>query len=113
MICDLAEYYHILNYKELPPSLVAVLVIGLPDNSRIKMQLSGQKLTLDQTLLALLVDNFRLYMWAKGGKKRGKKPKSIYEELTKEEEKKEELMSFETIEEYEAFMARKRAKYNG
>ena len=107
MVCDLAEYYHILNYKELSPELVAVLVIGLPDNSRVKMKLSGQKLTLEESLLALLLDDFRTYIWARS-KRRGSRPKSIYKELTKDKEPKEELMTFETPEEYEAFMREKR-----
>lgn len=87
--------------------MVAVLAIGLPDYSRVKMKLSGQKITLDQSLLALLLDNFRMYVWAKG-RKRGAKPKSIYQELTKDHAPREELMSFETPEEYESFMMEKR-----
>jgi len=40
LICDLAETYHIFNYRELPPSLAATLSVGLKDDSRIKKEVA-------------------------------------------------------------------------
>ena len=41
LICDLAETYHIFDYRSLPVQLVATLSVGLRDNSRIKMRAAG------------------------------------------------------------------------
>ena len=35
MICDLAETYHIFNYRQLPVEMVAVFVWGLPEKARV------------------------------------------------------------------------------
>lgn len=102
IICDLAETYHVLNYQELPPDLVATLVIGLPDSSRIKRKLTKKKTTMEAELLALIVDLMATYMWSRSGRK-GTKPPSIYKILTKEDKEKDELEAFDSIEEYEAW----------
>lgn len=109
IICDLAETYHILDYKELSPNLVAILVIGLGDNSRIKKKLAKKTTTLEQELLALITDLIVTFMWARSGKK-GAKPPSIYKILTENEEK-EELEAFESPEDYEAWRASKEEKW--
>lgn len=91
-----------LNYKELSPSLVATLTLGLRDESRIKKKISGQKLTLDQSLMALIVDELNMLLWQRS-KKRGKKPKSVYKTLTEPPKEKEELKVFTSPEDYEAW----------
>lgn len=114
MICDLAETYHIYNYEDLPPYKVAVLVFGLKDNSRTKMKLSGQVLTVEQSLLAMILDELRFQSWTyskdahKGGSYKGK---SVYKTLCGENEEdnsksigKNDLVSFATVEEYEAYV---------
>lgn len=113
MVCDLAETYHIYNYEELPPSQVGVLLFGLRDNSRTKMFLNGQKLTLEQTLLAMLVDDLNFIAWTKtkDAQHKRNRPKSVLDALTKEKETmKDELMSFGSVAEYEAYMQAKRGK---
>ena len=107
MICDLAETYGILQYQDLPPSLVASLVVGLRDDSRVKMKLSGTKLTMEQTLLALILDGINLILWGRS-KKHGAKPKSAYKILTEEKKPKDELKAFTSPEDYEAWVKRKR-----
>lgn len=107
MICDLAETYGIFNYQEMPPRLVASLVVGLRDNSRVKMKLAGTRLTMDQMLLALILDSINLLRWGRNGK-RGAKPKSAYKLLTEDKKPKDELKAFRSPEEYEAWMKRKR-----
>lgn len=116
VVCDLAETYHILDYKGLPPSLVATLVVGLDENSRIKRKISGAKLTLEQTLLAVIADgiNTRIWQQTKDGQKNKNRPESIYKKLMGlDKTKKKELNSFETIEEYEKWYSEKMRKYNG
>ena len=41
LICDLAETYHIYDYRSLPVKLVATLSAGLRDDSRIKLKAAG------------------------------------------------------------------------
>lgn len=111
MICDLAETYGIYDYKAEKPSLIATLAVGLPESSRIMRKFSGLSLTIDQMLLAMIEDSLNGLIWGLGGKKHSKKPKSIFKMLMNPNEKKDELMSFRTPEEYEAWMARKKEQW--
>ena len=94
------------------PSLIATLAVGLPESSRIKRKYSGTDLTIEQMLLALLVDGVNILIWQRGGSKKNKKPSSVFKKLTEKKKPKDELMSFRSPEEYEAWMARKREKWN-
>lgn len=108
MICDFAETYHIFNYKELSPCLVATLLFGLRDDSRVKMHISETKITVEQTLWAIMADALQFIAWSKTTEaKHGKyKNKSILKILRGEyEEEKDDLMSFESIEEYLDYMS--------
>lgn len=89
----MASEYGVFDYTELKPSLAATLAAGLPKNSRVKMKLSGQKLTTDQTLLALILDDMNLMLWIKN-RRRGSRPKSAYKLLTEEPKPKDELIKF-------------------
>ena len=93
------------------PSLIATLAAGLPDTSRVMRKISGVSLTLDQVLLASILDSLNGLIYGLSRKK-GKKPKSITEQLLNRDKKqKDELMSFRTAEEYEKWMQRKREKW--
>lgn len=74
------------------------------------MKLSGQVLTIEQTLLAMMVDELRFQSWTHSKEAHKGKPykaKSVYKALIGEyKTDKEDLQSFETIEEFEAYMAR-------
>ena len=87
LICDLAETYQIYNYRQLPPATVAIFAIGLRDDSRIKMKLSGAKVPPNILLLSGIVDRLNLLLWTKTeDAKRGRnKPKSILDELYNKE----------------------------
>lgn len=68
-------------------------------------------LTVDQMLLAMLVDSLNGLIYGLS-KKKGKKPQRITELLmNKDKKKKDELMSFRTAEDYEKWMKRKREKW--
>ena len=101
LICDLAETYHLFNYRELSSRLVATLCFGLRDDSRVKMKLSGSKITLTQTLMARMVDELSFQSWAqtKDGQKNRNRPESVLKALT--EEKQDETVSFITVEDFE------------
>ena len=102
MICDLAETYHLFNYKEYPPLLVGTLVFGLKDDSRTKLFLSDQKQSLDRILFARMVDELSFLSWAnsKDGQKNRNRPKSVLQTLLGIE-KKEEYATFDTYEEFQ------------
>lgn len=107
MICDLAETYHLFDYRGLSPSKVAILLLGLRDNSRTKMKMSGAKITIEQMLLAIIADGIQFLGWTKTkDAKHGKyKQKSILKTLQGEYDKpKDDLISFKTVEEYEEYM---------
>ena len=101
-----------MDYKEVRPSVVATLAVGLPESSRIKRKFSGINLTIEQMLLAMLVDGVNISIWQRGGAKKSRKPMSIFNKLTEKDKPKDELMSFRSPEEYEAWMARKREIWN-
>ncbi len=110
LTCDLAETYHVLNWRELPLSLAATLSVGLRDDSRIKKKISGVKLSLSEMLGALTTDILNLILWTKtkDGQKNRNKPKSLFKKLMDlDKEKKDELMSFSTPEEFEEWRSRK------
>ena len=102
LICDFAQYYHIFNYRELPPFLAGVLASGLPEASRIKMELNNQVLTPTQLLIALAVDQLSYILWTKtkDGEKGRNRPNSIVQ-IFENTKKKSETQGFETPEEFE------------
>lgn len=91
MICDLAETYHIFNYRELPPILVATLVTGLRADSRLKMSLTGMKVPVETMIQAMICDAVHLLLWkdTSDGRANRNRPKSLYKTLTEEPEPKE------------------------
>ncbi|MDG4868758.1 DUF5361 domain-containing protein, partial [Guyparkeria sp. 1SP6A2] len=63
LICDLAETYHIFDYRQLPVNMVAVFSYGLKDDSRIKMIMNDQNISLENLLLAGISDKVGLLLW--------------------------------------------------
>lgn len=101
LICDFAEVYHVLNIYELPPKQAAVLCMGLRNESRVKMHLSGSKLTLEQMLYARMADELAFLSWAKtkDGQKNRNRPKSIFKALISD--KSDDTVSFLTTEDFD------------
>lgn len=106
LMCDLAETYHIYDYRQLPASKVAVFSLGLKDNSRIKKLLSNQMVDIDRLLLAGISDKLSYLLWSKtkDGAKGRNKPKSILEMLT-EPKKQSNQLAFHSGEEFEQMRA--------
>lgn len=82
-ICDMAETYHIYDYRGVPCKTLGTLAAGLRDDSRIKMEMGGVKAGLDTLLLANILDNIHLLIWmqTEDGAKGRNKPKSIADKL--------------------------------
>ena len=87
LICDFAETYHIYDYKRLPLTTAAAFAVGLRDDSRIKMKLSGTVVTSEVQLLAAAVDRLSLLVWAqtKDAQYGRNRPKSVVELFSKKE----------------------------
>ena len=103
VICDLAETYHVLDYRVLPLKTVAALASGLRENSRIRMKLSGLRVSTDTMLAAATVDRLSMLVWArtKDGENNRNKPESILDKLTADTTKSdEEYIAFDSPEEY-------------
>ncbi len=103
LICDFAEFYHIYNIYEYPPIYIATLAIGLRDNSRIKLKLLGLRVDLEMLLLAHIVDNTAMNIWAKtkDAKNNINRPQSFVELLSKKKESKEKAREFNSGEDFE------------
>lgn len=87
--------------------MVATLLFGLRDNSRVKMHVSESKLTIEQTLLAVIADAVQFLAWTKTKEaKHGRYDrKSILKTLNGDyEHDRDDYESFETIEEFEEYM---------
>ena len=103
LICDLAETYHIYDYKQLPLTKVAVFAIGLKNNSRIKMKMSGQLVPMETLLLAGISDRLSILMWrqTQDGQKGRNMPVMILDALTLRKSKESDVIVFSSGEDYE------------
>ncbi len=103
LICDFAETYHILNYRELPPTTAGVLACGLRDNSRIKLKMADVKVSLEDILLATIADKLenQMYQYAKAhGAKNIGEPESILKRIQGEQKEESSLEAFESGEDF-------------
>ena len=88
-ICDMAEVYHILDWRSVPPLTLATLVTGLGPNSRIGMKALGVNAPFDSILLARILDdlNLILWSWSKDAKNGINMPESYADKLTGKKQK--------------------------
>ena len=100
--CDLAETYHIYDYRALPPTRVALFSIGLRENSRIKMKISGTNYPLETMLTACIGDRLSILVWSKtkDGEKNRNRPKQIVGQMLGKQEEKE-VLTFKSAEKFE------------
>jgi len=103
LICDLAETYGIFDMESLPVQTVATLSIGLRGDSRIKLAAAGRKVGTTDALLATIADYLAMIFWTKtkDGQKGRNRPKSIREALENGNKKDNEIVGFESVEEFE------------
>lgn len=105
LVCDLAETYHIYDYRSLPARQAATFAAGLRQNARIIKKLNGQKVDTDTMLLALIADELAILAWqnTKDGQHGRNRPKSILTAITAEEEKTTPAPTFESPEDFKAW----------
>ena len=107
LICDLAETYHIFDYRSLPVKLAATLSAGLRDDSRIKLKAAESAVGLETIILAVIADNLTL-LRASMGKDKAKP--FLFTDAINSEKKKEKAKGFKTVEEFEAALKRIRGE---
>lgn len=102
MICDLAETYHIYDYKAYPMEYIATLCCGLSSNSRIIKKINNQEYNLEDLMLINIVDKLSLIWWSKtaDGQHNRNRPKLIAEILNGNKESVKQ-MSFKNADDFE------------
>ena len=103
LVCDMAETYHIFDYRALPLFLAARLACGLRENSRSKMRLAGNRIELRDALLAAILDRVSFLAWAqpRDGQKNRNRPASILDRLMHEPDEREAPVVYAGGEEFE------------
>ena len=99
--CDMAETYqiYVIDWYDppFPISFLADLAQGLDENSRIKKKIINRKLTLTESLQAIMIDKLSILIWqkTKDGAKGRNIPESLYRKLEGlDKDAKDELQSF-------------------
>lgn len=108
LICDLAETYGVYDYRALPVETLATLCVGLRDNSRIKMKLSGMAITPELLIEAIIADRLGTLVWinSKDGENGRNFPESIAAKLLGEDRRENDIEAFDTAEAFEDAWAR-------
>lgn len=102
LICDMAETYHVFNWRELPLRTAAILANGLHQDSRCFRKMNGQKLRSDEYVNLAILDELRVLVWlnTKDAAKGKNQPESILKNMLEPKNKK--VTGFRTAEEFEA-----------
>ena len=107
LICDFAQYYHVLGLRALPLSLAATLAAGLPPESRCMRRLAGLNCSPELMLVARISDDLHKWLWWHSKEKQaGEKPPFSMLEQMLGRKKQHACRGFESG---EAFMAALRA----
>lgn len=103
-ICDMAEYYHIFDWRALPVRTVATLACGFPYGSRTNRAALGIKVSFGDLLAAAAVDRLSILVWeqTKDGQKGRNKPKMLVESLLSSQGQNRENETYDTPEAFEA-----------
>ncbi|WP_448861695.1 DUF5361 domain-containing protein [Dorea sp.] len=103
LLCDLAETYHIYDYRSLPLHMVGIFACGLREDSRIMMKVMGVKVNTIQTLLALIADNTRLIAWLQSsdGEKGINRPKLLLAMMSEEKYSENNIETFENGQQFD------------
>ena len=108
LICDLAETYHIYDYRSLPLKTVATLSAGLRDDSRIKLKAAEASVGLDTVILAAIADNLTMLRAGMSSKNKGEP--FLFSEALQGERKSKKIKGFNTSAEFEAALKRIRGE---
>ena len=101
MICDLAEVYHIYDYKSLPATLVAIFACGLERGARVWKKLNGGS-DFDLELKVAAYDCLRLLVWLNSSDAQEgiNRPTPLYQTLFGKQEENDTAKKFATPEDF-------------
>ena len=107
LMCDLAETYHIYDYRSLSTRMAAVFSCGLRENSRIKLAMSDTRYPLETVLSVLTFDAVNWIRWAQSKLAHDGRdpPERIYDKLFghgDNDNKDSDVVTFDSPEEFEA-----------
>lgn len=107
LICDLAEVYHIMDYKALPARQAALFACGLGPDSRISRRLAGVSYPTTALLLARICDGINVLCWqnTENGREGVDPPASIFEAMTAAGQEREPGPGFDSPEDFEEWRA--------
>ena len=100
LICDLAETYHILDYRALPVTLLATLACGLREHSRIRMKMAGLNYVSPVFMIASIADNISAIQYGMFAKKNTKKPQMYCDLINDTAEKQVKVDRFRSGEDF-------------
>ena len=105
LVCDLAETYHVYDWRSLPLRTAATLASGLGVTSRIKTKMGGLSVPLDLLISAGIQDRLSLLVWAKtkDAQHGRNRPAMLTDELLGHKD--EDSLSFTSGEDFERFRA--------
>ena len=98
LVCDLAEYYNILDYRRVPGRTLGTLAVGLRAESRIGQLREGIKAS-PETIMLVKVYDILTQVFSEKGKAPAPLLKTF---IVEQENKKDEPMSFRTPEDFKA-----------
>lgn len=102
LICDLAEYYHIIDYRSVPGRTLGTLAVGLRADSRIGMIRNGIKAS-PETIMLVKVYDVLMHVFSE----KGKAPEPLLKDFLIEQGKEDEKpMSYKSAEDFKAAWAR-------
>lgn len=90
LICDMAQTYHVYDWRGLPLKTAAALAAGLPEDARTRKKMENRAYDSRELWLAMIVDSLRWLQWARttDGHKGRNQPESIAEKLLRKTEEK-------------------------
>lgn len=103
LICDFAETYRVLDYRELTPEQAARLAAGLRNDSRIKLKIAGAARDEKTIMIASIHDAVNFLAWAKtkDASKGRNRPKSLVQFITSGEiNKQSDVVAADSIDEF-------------
>lgn len=102
-ICDMAETYHIFDYKSIPINLLATLANGLRESSRIKCKMADIPIEINTFFMIGIFDKLNWIAWSntEDARKNINCPEPVLPKLLGNEEE-SKVVGFATPEEFEA-----------
>lgn len=106
LVCDMAETYHVLDWRSLGLPLAATLAGGLRETSRTRMALNHTQAGTDTLLLGAMTDALQLLVWmkTKDGSKGRNRPAPVLDTLLGTTPK-QRVTGFATAADFEAARA--------